>query len=235
MLYIAKTKPPRSLLKFIALQKSADLHPSYKDLRSPYINDLDALLYEQQKGLCCYCMQVLPTDARKRTREHFLPESHFKQEEVNYYNLYLACTEKDGTNAGHCDKTKANILISKYIGHPNCEDFFKYNEDGEILPKKLGYEEWEKFKGSNKVDIFETSPETAEILATISILNLNSKTLKQKREKFILTFKTMLNSIDNEQDCQRLIDKYKSFGHQNPKPFAGVARYFLKERLKTLS
>lgn len=234
MLYIAKTKPPRSLLKFIALQKSVGLHPSYKDLRKPYINELDTLLYEQQKGLCCYCMQILPTDTNKRTREHFLPESKFKQDEVNYYNLYLACTEKDGTNAGHCDKTKGDILISKYIGHPNCEDFFKYNENGEVLPKKMGYEEWEKFKNSNKVDIFETNPETAEILATIAILNLNDKTLKEKREGFIKNFKGILSSITNEQDCVRLIGKYKTFTHQNPKTFAGVALYFLKERLKTL-
>lgn len=234
MLYIAKTKPPRPLLKFIASQKSAGLHPSYKDLRAPYVNELDDLLYQQQKGLCCYCMQILPAESHKRTREHFLPESKFKQEEVNYYNLYLACAEKDGTNAGHCDKTKGDILISKYIGHPNCEDFFKYNANGEILPQRLGYEEWEKFKRSNKVDIFETSPETAEILATISILKLNNKVLKQKREEFIRNFKTVLNSIKNEQDCTILMNKYKSFGHQNPKPFAGVALYFLKERLKTL-
>ena len=234
MLYITKTKPPRSLLKFIALQKSANLHPSYKDLRNPYVKDLDDLLYEQQKGLCCYCMQVLPTDTRKRTREHFLPESKFKQDEVNYYNLYLACTEKDGTNAGHCDKTKGDILISKYIGHSNCEDFFKYNEEGEILPKKLGYEEWEKFKQSSKVDIFETSPETAEILATISILKLNAKGLKQKRENFIKNFKSVLNLISTEQDCLNLINKYKNSNYQNPKVFAGVAIYFLKERLKQI-
>jgi uncharacterized protein (TIGR02646 family) len=231
MLYISKTKPPRSLLKFIALQKSANLHPSYKGLRSPYIDDLDNLLYEQQKGLCCYCMQVLSADSRKRTREHFLPESKFKLDEVNYFNLYLACTDKDGTNAGHCDKTKGDILISKYIGHPNCEDFFKYNEEGEILPRKLGYEEWSKFKQSNKVDIFETSPETAEILATISILKLNTKGLKQKRENFIKTFKTVLNSVLTKQDCLNLIEKYKNSTHNKPKPFAGVALYFLRERL----
>lgn len=235
MLFIEKTKPPRSLLKFVALQKSASLHPSYKDLRSPFIEDLDRLLFEQQKGLCCYCMQALPLDSRKRTREHFLPESKFKQEEVNYYNLYLACTDRDGTNLGHCDKTKGDILISKYIGHPNCGDFFKYNDKGEILPRKLSYEEWEKFKTSSKVDIFETSPETAEILATISILKLNSSGLKLKRELFVKSFKAVLNITSTKQSCENLIVKYKNSSHSNPKPFAGVAIYFLKERLKQLA
>jgi uncharacterized protein (TIGR02646 family) len=235
MLFIEKTKPPRSLLKYIALQKSASMHPSYKDLRSPFIEDLDKLLFEQQKGLCCYCMQVLPTDSRKRTREHFLPESKFKQEEVNYYNLYLACTERDGTNSGHCDKAKGDVLISKYIGHPNCEDFFKYNDKGEILPKKLSYEEWEKFKKSSKVDIFETSPETAELLATISILKLNAKNLKEKREQFIKNLAGILSTIATKQDCQVLINKYQNSNYANPKPFAGVALYFLKQRLKQLA
>jgi uncharacterized protein (TIGR02646 family) len=235
MLFIEKTKPPRSLIKFIALQKSASLHPSYSDLRSPFVEDLDRLLFEQQKGLCCYCMQALPTDTRKRTREHFLPQSKFKQEEVNYYNLYLACTERDGTNSGHCDKTKGDILISKYIGHPNCGDFFKYNDKGEILPQKLSYEEWEKFKTSSKVDIFETSPETAELLATISILKLNAKNLKEKREQFIKNLSGILAIISTKQDCQVLIDKYQNSNYANPKPFLGVALYFLKQRLKQLA
>lgn len=193
------------------------------------------LLFEQQKGLCCYCMQALPTDSRKRTREHFLPESKFKQEEVNYYNLYLACTAKDGTNSGHCDKTKGDILISKYIGHPNCGDFFKYNDKGEILPQKLSYEEWEKFKTSSRVDIFETSPETAELLATISILKLNSKNLKEKREQFIKNLSGILATIATKQDCQVLIDKYQNSNYTNPKPFLGVALYFLKQRLRQLT
>lgn len=234
MLYINKTKPPRTLLKYIAKQKSVGLHPSYNNLRSPYVENLDVQLFEEQKGLCCYCMQVIPDDTTKRTREHFLPESKFKQDEVNYFNLYLACTEKDGTNGGHCDKTKGDILISKYIAHPKCEEFFKYNKKGEILPRKLGYEEWEKFKNSSKLDIFETSPETAEILATISVLKLNNKSLREKRERFINGFTQVLNSLSTKQACQSLIDKYKSSSHSNPKHFLGVALYFLNERLKQL-
>ncbi len=234
MLFIEKSKPPRSLLKFVALQKSVNLHPSYKDLRSPYIDDLDTILYQQQRGVCCYCMQVLPQSSSLRTREHFLPESKFKLDEVNYYNLYLACTEKDGTNTGHCDKTKGDILISKYIGHPNCEDFFKYNRKGEILPQKLSFEEWGKFSQSTKNDLFETSPETAEILATISILRLNQKELVNKRKDFISDILKTIMFFTSREQCESEIQKYKSSSVKNPQRFAGVALYFLREHLKKI-
>lgn len=264
MLFIEKSKPPRSLLKFVALQKSVNLHPSYNDLRSPYIDDLDSLLYKEQKGLCCYCMQLLPKESHLRTREHFLPQSKFKCEEVSYYNLYLACNEKDGTNSGHCDKTKGDRLISKYIGHPECDKFFKYNKKGEILPQKLGFEEWEIYRkittddivktnpdtteilaqtldfGEREmyrkiINIFKTNSETAEILATINILGLNQKELVKKRKDLILDILKTTESFTKKQQCEEEIQKYKTPSSTSPKRFAGVALYFLNERLKTLS
>lgn len=263
MLFIEKSKPPRSLLKFVALQKSVNLHPSYKDLRSPYIDDLDLLLYKEQKGLCCYCMQFLPKQTHLRTREHFLPQSKFKFDEINYYNLYLACTEKDGTNSGHCDKTKGDILISKYIGHPECEKFFKYNDKGEILPQKLSFEEWEIYRRitiddiaktnpetaevlPQKLDfeeremyrkiinIFKTNPETTDILAIINILGLNQKELVKKRKDFITDILKTAMLFTTKQQCEHEIQTYKTSSVTSPKRFAGIGIYFLKERLKQI-
>lgn len=234
MLYIEKSKTPRSLLKFIALQKSAGFHPAYTDLRKPYINELDSLLFKEQKGLCCYCMQQIPEDTTKRTREHFLPESQFKLDEVNYFNIYLACNKKS-CNTTHCDVTKSDSLISKYIGHPKCEDFFKYNREGEILPKKLPFDEWNKFKTSpNTHEIFEKSPETAEILAAIFILNLNQAELVEKRKNFIAGIIKVMSLLTTKAQCQVEIDKFTNFTHTTPKPFAGVAKYFYKQIMTKL-
>jgi hypothetical protein len=257
MLFIEKSKPPRSLLKFVALQKSVNLHPSYKDLRSPYIDDLDLLLYKEQKGLCCYCMQFLPKESNLRTREHFLPQSKFKFDEISYYNLYLACTEKDGTNSGHCDKTKSDTLISKYIGHPECDkgeilpqklgfeeweiyrrittdDIVKINpETTEILPQKLGFEEREMYR--KIINIFKTNPETTEILATINILGLNQKELVKKRKDFISDVLKTTMIFTTKQQCEDEIQEYRTPSVTSPKRFAGVAIYFLKERLKQLA
>jgi hypothetical protein len=179
-------------------------------------------------------MQVLPTDSHKRTREHFLPESKFKLDEVNYYNLYLACTDKDGTNTGHCDRTKGDILIGKYIGHPNCANYFKYNVKGEILPQKLSFEDWDKYKQSTKIDLFENSPETAEILATISTLKLNQTELVKKRKEFIADILKVVPTLTTKEQCETVIQKYQTISVDTPQRFAGIAIYFLKERLNNL-
>lgn len=252
MIFINKTEEtPQSLLNFISTQKANNEPLTYENLkRDKNIKSFDDTLFEEQKGLCCYCMQLLSEHSYKRTREHFLPQSYFKLDEVNYYNLYLSCSDKDrdltnnhskATNTGHCDhsgKAKGDRLISKYIAHPNCESFFHYSFKGEILPRKINFVEWrnwtQKINLGYTLELFERNPETAEILAVIYILNLNERELVLKRKGIIDTILKKLPTLTTKQLCEKEIEEYKSFTHEGPKPFAGVALYFLNEHLKKL-
>ena len=251
MIFIEKQKKtPHLLLKFIALQRSINIHPKYKDLDRQLLTELDDVLFQEQKGLCCYCMQKLPEESTLRKREHFLPQSKFKLDEVNYYNLYLVCTDDrsfeqkkientQGTNTGHCDdseKAKGDKLISKYIGHPDCETFFHYNTKGEIIPRKVTYYDWDKWKGKEEgytIQLFERDPEVAQILSTLYILNLNEDELVKKRKMIVDEVINKLPRLTSKQLCEYEIEKYQSFADKEPKPFAGVILYFLKQKLNT--
>ena len=110
MIYIDKpsTDEPNSLKQFIEEQNKAGIHPAYNDLHQNVKNDLRIALVRAQGWLCCYCMNRITPD--NSTIEHFLPQSQFKEEEVRYSNLFLACRYSRGKakKEQHCDDKKAD-------------------------------------------------------------------------------------------------------------------------------
>jgi len=134
MKYIKKSKEPASLRAFIEKEQRANIHPSYSNLDKPVIEYLNKALLKEQGYLCCYCMEEISLNSLRR--EHFLPQSRFKEEELNYSNLFAACNFSDGLppEQQHCDIKKAHLLIPKYISDPKCSEYFRYNRSGEILP-----------------------------------------------------------------------------------------------------
>ena len=96
------------LNSFIATQLTTapdPLHPAYSGLTTAIKNNLILQLITEQQGLCCYCMERL--EAGRHHIEHLAPQSGYKNEEVQYYNLYLSCgSNKENKNhCGHAKKT----------------------------------------------------------------------------------------------------------------------------------
>ena len=246
MLYIQKTQPSPELIDFIVAEKrkflsenKIDKHPSYVTLQSDIksYKPLRKQLYKEQRGLCCYCMKKITVE--NSSIEHFLPESIFPENETDYFNLYLACRYSEGLKGGkqYCDKSKGNKLIGKYIGYlhndsgknviTKCEDLIQYTPDGYILPKKQDYISQIKFYQNYSL----LTPQEKELLGTIEVLNLNCESLVNDRVKFITDFRnTILPKIQDKTSLTKKLDFYK----QESTPFAGVALYFLNERLKQI-
>lgn len=246
MLYIKKTQPSQELTNWISTKKSeGEIHPHYESLQTQNsaVSSYDAYqslrtqLFNEQKGICCYCMKKITIE--NSNIEHFLPQSIFPENEVDYYNLYLACRYSHGKAKPkqHCDIAKGNELISKYIGYihhdsgrsitTKCEDFIQYTSDGYILPKKQNYLSQVKFYQNYS----SLTPQEKELLGTIEILNLNCESLVNERNKFISEFKsTVVSNINDKASALRKIQFYQSKSTQ----FTGVALYFLNEHLKNL-
>ena len=77
------------LRRYINKQLSATpdpLHPSY-NLDTTTKTLLVQQLKQEQKGLCCYCLQQFENDDYHI--EHLAPQSVFLNEEVYYYNLFF--------------------------------------------------------------------------------------------------------------------------------------------------
>ena len=241
MLYIPKTQPPQILVDFIETEKTR-INENYEETerRNKYAlfgnliasqkNALRLRLYNEQRGLCCYCMKAFEKENLGETKiEHFLPESSFHETQADYFNLYLVCSDNQPEQT--CDSHKGNHLIPKFIGFFNqktsqkCEDFFQYNQNGEILPKG-SFKRFNKFH--EKYERLNLPEKSA--LITIDILNLNVNTLIKERKEFIDSLGNLLNTATKES-----LEKAKNFYESRfEKKFAGVALYFIKEKLNRL-
>lgn len=249
MLFIQKTQPNQELIDFVNAEK-AKLFADNKDNHYPKYSALQSdksykllrqQLYEEQRGLCCYCMQKITIDSS--SIEHFLPESIFPQNEVDYFNLFLACRYSDGLSGKerkqYCDKAKGNILISKHINYlhydssknktTKCEDLVKYNELGYILPNRTDLKTLNSYYQNYEILL----PEEKVILGSIEVLNLNCESLVNKRHKFIVSEGFTKKELEKISDPAFLKQKIEKIEVVYPQ-FAGVSLYFLNERLRQL-
>lgn len=258
MIYIRKTQPPKTLIEYIELEKKkfADnfseeecltKYPEY-NFNNQQKKDLREQLYREQKALCCYCMKVIeidnPDNSKNATIEHFLPDSVFKENCADYFNLYLTCPnlhktedEKEAvSDEKHCDKFKGNYLIPKFIGYchienkgtiTKCEDFFKYNALGYILPNG-SFATLDDYKENYKS---LTLDEKAALL-TIETLNLNTEVLREERKQFIKnSVETKVFPQTDKDELSKMLEEYET---EEKKEFAGVAIYFIKKSLNKL-
>lgn len=144
-------------------------------------------LIKEQGGLCCYCEREIKLNNKTETNdkiatddksnfhiEHLKPKSKYPQFQFDLNNLLLSCSgEEDEIHkkCNHCGHAKGNKYDpSKFISplNPDCEEKFRYLEDGQIIASDLDQE----------------SPANY----TIKLLKLNSPVLRKHREELISTF-----------------------------------------------
>lgn len=239
MLYVKKTQSPRFLEIFVRSEirrkrrggYANDLcFAVYGDLQGNTKTKLKEILFDEQRGLCCYCMQKIEREKLNTNEigiEHFLPRSIFHEAELDYFNLYLTCK----MNQAHCDARKGSSLIVKLPGFSHgdrkCEDFFRFNISGFILPYG-SYTTIEKcYQNYKSLNAMQKG-----VLLTIDVLNLNEANLRDKREKFIANFLKILERANG--DKAKLKQIKTSYEEGEGKAFAGVALYFLKQKLQNI-
>lgn len=172
-------------------------------------------LYDEQRGLCAYCMCQLTNDSSSSI-EHFFPRSKSKGDKsplkLDYNNMLLCCSgeKQDGENRNRtCDRKKENKELF-YVPNPasdvDVEEKISYEHNGTMIVPQ----EWES-------EINE-------------ILNLNAPILimnrKSAREAFIKVYPKLRETFSD----QEIIDKLSS--QHSATPFLGILLYFL--RLKKL-
>lgn len=115
-------------------------------------------LRQEQKGLCCYCCQIL---AEKVTIEHLKPRNPDNSEQnqdliFDYDNLLLSCKESK-----QCDKAKENKELDLTPLVKECDIEIKLNLTGEL--------EWATDRAEH----------------AINLLNLNNQDLRKRRQDLI--------------------------------------------------
>lgn len=206
-------------------------HPNFVGMKSDNRGETQKSLLRQlireNYGLCSFCQETVT----KPLIEHLLPQSIFKNQEVDYYNLFFCCDTKS-----QCSDAKKDILIANFITHTKCEYFFKYNWSGEILPN-CNYFYWEgDEKHGCKENIQKLTQMQLQAYLAIDILNLNRDFLKTKRQNNLNAnnFRGLL--MANKSNREWLLTeraKYIPNGTTRPLPeFSAMFLYFIDEQLK---
>jgi uncharacterized protein (TIGR02646 family) len=194
---------------------------------------LEQFLLKEQMGLCCYCMQRI--DRAGFHIEHCNPQSRFENEQVNYYNLYLSCGKSGQAKPNHCGEFKKDNLIPRVISYwddknkEGCESFFKFNENGEIIPLNLAGSD---SKSQRIIDNGAARSMPVLLKATVDILNLNCDDLKEKRKAASRTVKDLPNDLIK---LKRTLNRYEMTDENGCyEPLYLVTIQFLKDKIRRL-
>lgn len=112
-------------------------------------------LRQEQKGLCCYCCQILETQA---TVEHLKSRSKFPKLTFDYQNLLLSCKESN-----QCDNAKGSDELDLTPLMTACDTEIMLKVNGELKP----------------------DDNSKRAKQAINLLNLNNLDLRQRREQAI--------------------------------------------------
>ena len=104
--YRNDTKTSNSYSEF----KNKDAEQCKKDEQANKTNNLRRALLNEQGYICCYCMSRISCYNSKI--EHFKPQSLYKELQLDYKNLFIAC-KGNSSKEQFCDTHKANQELKK--------------------------------------------------------------------------------------------------------------------------
>lgn len=208
MKYIEKRESPRSLEEYKTTEGASfkDLDKNHTSIKREVKNSLIA----EQGGLCCYCGTRI--DRTNSMIEHFKPkdENLFPELQLEYSNLLASCLGGQidrRTNRRSplcCDAHKKNRVIEVTPTDPDCESYFKYDDDG---------------------NIYGITPEARR---TIEILNLNNEVQKNRRRAAIEVYINLPEETDWQDEIRFLSARDRNGLYQ---PYCFAAIYYIKNFL----
>ena len=222
MKYIHKSSEPKSLFTLRNL-RSEKFNPSFDKLPPNVYYDIIASLLRDQGFLCCYTMNEISPETAELV--HFHPRTYFKEEELDFRNMFLAYKYPDMVTGEQRigQASKGDALIPNYISDKRCASYFRYNTLGEILPAGT-FRTLKKCRDNFR----KMTPEQQTVLSTIEVLNLNADRLKEQR-KAILTQIAALARKYGKSQIQEIAHKLKKRDANGKfKRFCEVMIYYLE-------
>ncbi|MEJ7827019.1 MAG: retron system putative HNH endonuclease [Segetibacter sp.] len=182
----------------------------------PDKDNLREALYNEQRGICCYCMGVIFREVKYMKIEHFKSQEFYPQYQLKYWNLLGACKGNEGQplEAEHCDTFKKSKDLSFYPPEPSyaVEDLIFYGNDGTI--------------GSTNTEL---NTEIEEVL------NLNVKILKSRRKAALDGFKEGLKKhkgLIPKSTLSRWLKEWDGTSNSDSlKPYCMVITYWIKKKI----
>lgn len=176
-------------------------------------DDLRSSLVEEQRGLCCYCLQRIHPDSERMKIEHWQSQHLYPQRQLYYSNLLGACRGGEGQkqNKQHCDTRKGNLDLS-------------------FNPANITHDVKSKIRflgdGTIEADDSQFSKEINEVL------NLNEGALVRNRKAVLDAFREALaRNRSSDADLHKELRKWNGDNGGNLEPFCQVVIYYLRKRI----
>lgn len=209
----------------------AILPMGYRDFRDKA--RLNEVLRLEQHGICCYCEKRIDHfQGSKDTgahNEHLIPEngSHgVFEKQMDYENLYACCIESQGKVKAscHCGEHKKDDVIFPFIQMQDCQQYFRYNVLGEIIPNGE-YPNWNMYLDN----LSSLSGMVKEATLTIRTLNLNCCSLVNDRRAVLLVLMDWASkqSGANVQDKMKEMEKRLLFPE-----FIDMQLFFMRKKME---
>lgn len=215
MKHIRKNQLPHQFIEWKNLANE-DWQPTWSNFQKPEKSSVHDSLLNEQGFICCYCGQRI--NQADSHIEHLKPRNKYPELALDYKNFIASCqgeSENPPTIPVHCGHKKGEWYEKKLMVSPldsNCADFFRYTDDGQILPT-------------------QDSTKRSAAKETISRLALDIDKLKRMREQAI---EGILDGIEdlNSNDIRKLINGFKQTNANGEyAEFCNVIIYVLKQYL----
>ncbi len=209
---ISKGSEPHSLIQYRKTENC-----NYTDYVGK--SDLRSALYEEQGGICCYCMSRIVNDPLEMKTEHWQCQSDYPAKQLIYSNLLGACKGGEGlpSEQQHCDTRKGNQSLMWNPANPqhHIETRIYYKLDGQIC--------------SNDAT-FDTQLE--------EVLNLNLPELKNQHKAVLddvtqwwQKTRDFQKSSPSRLQVEKKINAYLFKKNVRLPPFCQVAIWWLRKKL----
>ena len=135
MRHIEKGQEPQVFTGWKALENE-DWQPTYDDLAGDEKQAVRNALFQEQRGICCYCEGLL-TDTDCHI-EHCMPQSLDSVNPLDFANMLLSCQNQLSKGAPrHCGNAKGEWYDEQLFVTPlsrGCEGRFAFEANGVMKP-----------------------------------------------------------------------------------------------------
>lgn len=176
-------------------------------------DDLRTSLYNEQRGICCYCMQRIQPEPEKMKIEHWQCQDLYPERQLDYKNLLGACKGGEGQKKDnqHCDTKKGNLTLTFNPAEPShdIQGKIQFLANGRIESKELEFD-----REINQV------------------LNLNQGTLVRNRKAVIEALQqTFMQTNPSSAQLQKELGKWNGDRGCDLDPYCQVVVYYLRKKI----